>query len=87
MTTPSHSRRGFTLLELMVSVLVGAIVIMGVYSIYGVATRGYRIQDQALQAMSNLRTGLHQLRADLRYERAQGTGEPHARSGHHGART
>lgn len=57
---------GFTLVELMVTVLVSAIVIGGIYTIYTVSVRGYRVQDQTLQAYAQLRQGMLQLRADLR---------------------
>ncbi len=60
------SARGFTLLELMIAILVGSIVIMGVYTLYSVSVTGYRIQDQTLQAMGQLRSASSQLEADLR---------------------
>lgn len=59
-------RRGFTLLELMIAVLIGSIVIMGVYTVYSVSVRGYRMQDQTLEALGNLRLGVQQLKSDLR---------------------
>ena len=57
---------GFTLIELMIAVLVGAFVIMALYAMYSISVRTYRVQDQALEAMSQLRAGTAQLRADLR---------------------
>lgn len=60
------AQRGFTLLELMIAVLVGSIVIMGVYTLYSVSVTGYRIQDQTLQALGQLRSASNQLKADLR---------------------
>ena len=59
-------RRGFTLIELMIAVLIGAFVIMALYAMYSISVRSYRVQDQALEAMSQLRAGTAQLRADLR---------------------
>ena len=61
-TTP----RGFTLVELMITVLVSAIVMMGVFSIYNVSMRGYRVQDQAIQALAQMRAAGQQLRFDMR---------------------
>jgi prepilin-type N-terminal cleavage/methylation domain-containing protein len=58
--------QGFTLIELMIAVLVGAVVIMALYAMYSISVRSYRVQDQALEAMSQLRAGTTQLRADLR---------------------
>lgn len=60
------TRRGFTLIELMVAVLVGAIVVAGIYMMYSVSAKGYRIQGQTLDALGQLRTAVHQIRADLR---------------------
>ena len=61
-----QSRRGFTLVELMITVLLSAIVVGGVYGMYAVSVRTYRTQDHAMEAQSNLRRALHQLRIDLR---------------------
>ncbi|MBD88817.1 MAG: hypothetical protein CL940_00575 [Deltaproteobacteria bacterium] len=58
--------RGFTLVELMVTILVGSIVIAGVYSIYTESMRGYRVQNHALEGLGQLRMAIRQLRADLR---------------------
>ncbi len=59
-------RRGFTLIELMVTVLVGSIVIAGVYMMYTTSARGYRAQNHALDAIGQIRMGLKQIKADLR---------------------
>jgi prepilin-type N-terminal cleavage/methylation domain-containing protein len=59
-------RRGFTLLELMIAVLVGTIVSAGIYLMYSQSTRGYRVQNQTLDALGQLRTAARQVRADLR---------------------
>ncbi|MEZ4266279.1 MAG: prepilin-type N-terminal cleavage/methylation domain-containing protein [Myxococcota bacterium] len=58
--------RGFTLLELMIAVLVGTIVSAGIYLMYSQSTRGYRVQNQTLDALGQLRTAGRQIRADLR---------------------
>ncbi len=57
---------GFTLLELMIAVLVGTIVSAGIYLMYSQSVRGYRIQNQTLDALGQLRTAARQVRADLR---------------------
>ena len=64
-TTPRRVS-GFTLVELMVTILVGSIVIAGVYSIYTESMRGYRVQNHALEGLGQLRMAVRQLRADLR---------------------
>lgn len=65
LTAPTRPR-GFTLVELMVTILVGSIVIAGVYSIYTESMRGYRVQNHALEGLGQLRMAVRQLRADLR---------------------
>ncbi len=64
--TTRRDQRGFTLLELMITALVGAIVIAGVYSMYTISTKTYRIQNESLDALGQLRSAHKQLRADLR---------------------
>jgi prepilin-type N-terminal cleavage/methylation domain-containing protein len=59
-------RRAFTLVELMVTVLIGVVVLMGVYAMHSVSVDAYRVQDQASTTVAQLRLGLHQLRAELR---------------------
>ena len=61
-----RGRRGFTLIELMVAALVGTIVVAGIYLLYNQSVKSYRIQDQSLAALGQLRSGMHQLRTDLR---------------------
>jgi prepilin-type N-terminal cleavage/methylation domain-containing protein len=63
---PNSDRRGFTLIELMVAALVGSIVIAGIYLLYDQSVKAYRIQDQSLDALGQLRAGMHQLKTDLR---------------------
>lgn len=50
----------------MIAVLIGAFVIMAIYAMYSISIRGYRVQDQGMEATAQLRTALTQLRADLR---------------------
>lgn len=53
-------------MELMVAILVSAIVLAGVYSLYTTSARGYRLQNQTIGALGQLRMGLRQVRADVR---------------------
>ncbi|MCB9729337.1 MAG: prepilin-type N-terminal cleavage/methylation domain-containing protein [Deltaproteobacteria bacterium] len=64
--TPRRRAGGFTLIELMVAVLVGTIVAAGIYLMYAQSAKGYRIQNQTLDALGELRTAARQVRADLR---------------------
>jgi hypothetical protein len=48
------------------AVVIGSFVIMGLYSLYSISMRAYRLQDQTMEAWGHLRTGATQLKADLR---------------------
>lgn len=61
----SH-HRGFNLVELMVAVVIAAVVMLGVYSMYTSSVRGYRVQGQQLDSLGQLRMATRQIRADLR---------------------
>jgi prepilin-type N-terminal cleavage/methylation domain-containing protein len=63
---PSGDRRGFTLIELMIAVLVGTIVVAGIYLLYSQSVKAYRVQNQSLDAIGQLRAAMHQMRTDLR---------------------
>lgn len=63
---PRGDRRGFTLIELMVAALVGSIVMAGIYLLYDQSVKAYRVQDQSLDAIGQLRAAMHQMRTDLR---------------------
>jgi prepilin-type N-terminal cleavage/methylation domain-containing protein len=63
---PNRGRRGFTLVELMVAALVGTIVVAGIYLLYDQSVKAYRVQDQSLDALGQLRAGMHQFKTDIR---------------------
>lgn len=54
------------MLEMMIAIAVGSFVVLGIYSIYSVSMRTYRLQDQTVEAIAHLRTGMSQLKTDLR---------------------
>jgi prepilin-type N-terminal cleavage/methylation domain-containing protein len=60
------SRRGFTLMELMITMLISVIVVAGIYLFYEASITGYRIQSQTVDALGQLRLANHQVRKDLR---------------------
>jgi len=59
-------RRGFTLVELMVALAVGAIVMAGVYIIFQRSSSAFRAQMQAQRMNDHLRGALAHLKADLK---------------------
>lgn len=66
--------RGFTLSELLVSMTLGLIVLVGLHSFYVTSMPSYSLQDQLLETQQNLRIALELLVEDL--QRAGGTGIP-----------
>lgn len=57
--------RGFTLIELLVAVLVAAILIVIVYTVYIKAANTYRVQNMALEMQAQARFGMDHLRRDI----------------------
>ena len=58
-------RRGFTLFELLVAVLIASLLILLIYNVYAVASKTYRVQNMALEMQGQARFGLGHLRRDL----------------------
>jgi prepilin-type N-terminal cleavage/methylation domain-containing protein len=63
---PQHSERGFTLVELMISLVLFSIAVAGVLSVAVSLTQGYREQRQAMAAESSVRAPLDFLSDALR---------------------
>ncbi len=67
--TPKHERRarrdGFTLIELMIAIGVGAMVISGVYLVSRGSTRIFHEEQRIASAQLDLRLAMEMLRADL----------------------
>lgn len=59
------SRAGFTLVELMVALVAGAMVVAAVSGMYGSSARYAAQQMQVADAQMNLRAGMDQLRRDI----------------------
>ncbi len=61
-----HLSRGLTLVELMVSVALAAILVVSVYYIYNNAVMGYRVGNQVMDMQNRLRFATEHLRKDLK---------------------
>lgn len=64
-TRRSRRTRGFTLLELMVSLTIGGLAISAMYTIGSTLVRQYHQQHQAANAMTSLRVALNQVKRDI----------------------
>jgi type IV pilus assembly protein PilW len=60
------NRRGVTLIELMVALVISAIVIAGIYKVFIAQTKSYYVQDQVMEVQQNTRSAMETLLRDLR---------------------
>lgn len=68
MRTPSIFKRkkGVTLIELLVALVISGIVIAAIYRLFIVQTRAYTVQDQAVEVQQTVRSAMEILLRDLR---------------------
>ncbi len=64
--TSSRADRGFTLIELMVAIFVGAIVIFGIYMIFANSQKIFHQEAKISQAQLGARVGMELLKNDIR---------------------
>ena len=57
---------GFTIVELMISLFIGMVVIVAVYSAYIIQQRSYVTQDQVVEMQQNIRAGLDIMTREIR---------------------
>ncbi len=58
-------RRGFTIVEVMIALFVGAVVVGAVYAFYSQAAAAYGAEQQFTDALSRVQFGLDTIKADL----------------------
>jgi type IV pilus assembly protein PilW len=63
---PVLNRKGVTLMELMVALVISAIVIAGIYRVFISQTKSYYVQDQVMEVQQNTRNAMEMLLRDLR---------------------
>ena len=61
-----HENKGFTLIELMVTIAVSSIVMAAVYFAYDAQARSYNTQQLTIDMQENLRVAMDMLQMDLR---------------------
>lgn len=59
-------KKGVTLIELLVALIIGGIIIGGVYRLFVAQTKAYTVQDQVVEVQQNIRSGMEFLLRDLR---------------------
>jgi len=58
--------KGITLIELLVVLVIGGIVVAGIYRVFVAQTKAYTVQDQVVEVQQNVRSTMEILLRDLR---------------------
>jgi len=61
-----HSKRGFTLIELMIALAITSVLLLGVYSAYSIQQRSYKTQRLIVSVQQNLRGALAVMEDEIR---------------------
>lgn len=69
---------GFTLTELLVAMIIGLVVMTGVYSTYYAQQRSYNVQTQMVFMNQNLRAGMYFMEREIRMAGYDPTGNANA---------
>ena len=62
----SFNKRGVTLIELLVALVIGGIVVAGIYRVFIAQSKAYTIQDQVVEVQQSIRSAMEILLRDLR---------------------
>lgn len=60
------NRKGITLIELLVALVISGVVIAGMYRVFIAQSRAYTVQDQVIEVQQSIRGGMEILLRDLR---------------------
>jgi prepilin-type N-terminal cleavage/methylation domain-containing protein len=60
------NRRGVTLIELLVALVISAIVVAGIYRLFILQTKTYAVQDEVVEVQQNVRSAMEILLRDIR---------------------
>jgi type IV pilus assembly protein PilW len=60
------NRKGFTLMEIMIALVIASIVMAAIYSVYRAQTRQHRIQQMAVEVQQNMRAAMYLLEREIR---------------------
>jgi prepilin-type N-terminal cleavage/methylation domain-containing protein len=65
-TKTKFNMKGITLIELLVAMVIGGIVVGGIYRVFIAQTKAYTVQDQVVEVQQNVRSTMEILLRDLR---------------------
>jgi type IV pilus assembly protein PilW len=60
------NRKGITLIELLVALVICGLVVAGIYRVFVAQTKAYTIQDQVVEVQQNVRSAMEVFLRDLR---------------------
>jgi type IV pilus assembly protein PilW len=69
-----NHEKGFTLVELLVAMVIAAIVMTSVYSVYAAQQRSYIVQEQVAAMHQNLRAAMYFMEREIRMAGCDPTG-------------
>jgi prepilin-type N-terminal cleavage/methylation domain-containing protein len=70
------NKRGVTLIELLVALVIGGIVVAGIYRVFIAQSKAYTVQDQVVEVQQNIRSAMEILLRDLRMAGYNGNRTP-----------
>lgn len=65
-THPSFNRKGITLIELLLGLVICAISIAAIYRLFIAQSKAYVVQDQVVEIQQNIRTAMEMMVRDIR---------------------
>lgn len=68
--------KGITLIELLVALVIGGIIIAGIYRVFVAQSKAYVVQDQVVEVQQNIRSAMEILLRDLRMAGFNGDNTP-----------
>jgi len=60
------NKKGVTLIELLVGLVISAIIVTGIYRVFIAQTRAYTVQDQVVDVQQNIRSAMELMLRDIR---------------------
>jgi type IV pilus assembly protein PilW len=69
-------KKGITLIELLVALVIGGIIIAGIYRVFVSQSKAYVVQDQVAETQQNIRSAMEILLRDLRMAGFDGDNTP-----------
>jgi len=60
------TKKGITLIELLVAMVIGGIVVAGIYRVFVAQTKAYTVQDQVVEVQQGIRSAMEILLRDIR---------------------